>query len=123
MDHKLKIRSKKYLRGAEEQSCVRCGKKDRTIVAAHYTGLRSHIYGKGTGTKCHDVLSADLCHECHQFFDNPEVSSLYTHRTERIRHYWKIEMSEEFLNCVALTLIRRCEQGIIYTDDMSLGGK
>jgi len=113
---KIKIRSKKYLRGAKEQSCVRCGCNNGTTVGAHYTGLRSHLYGKGTGTKVHDVLIADLCMQCHEYFDVPRAPK---HNTQHNLNWMKTEMSEEFLHCVALTLIRRCEQGIIYTDDMS----
>ena len=119
-DSKLKIRSKKYLAAAKGNSCVRCGCEDGTIVAAHYTGMRSHSYGKGTGTKCHDVLVADLCMTCHRYYDSPDLG--LRHNTQHNRNWKKAEMSEEFLHCVALTLIRRCADGVIYTDDMSLGG-
>ena len=116
--NKLKIRSKKYLQGAKGQPCVRCGVEDGTIVGAHYTGLRVHLYGKGTGTKPHDILIADLCSSCHFFFDHPRMDL-----GQNDRNIWKTNVSEEFLHLVALTLMRRCEQGILYTNDMSLGGK
>ena len=119
MNHKLKIRSKKYLAAARGQSCTRCGVNDGTVVAAHYTGFRSHQFGKGTGTKVHDLLVADLCMECHVFFDTP----CPPHADEEHRWQWKNEMSEEFMFCVAMTQIRRCEQGILLTADMTLGGK
>ena len=119
MISKLKIRSKKYLAAAKEQSCVRCGISNGTIVGAHYSGIRCHLYGKGTGTKCHDICVADLCSECHNYFDNPNLG--LRHSTELNRRWRKTEMSEDFLHCVMLTLIRRCEQGVLYTDDMSLG--
>ena len=119
MNHKLKIRSKKYLAAARGQSCTRCGVNDGTVVAAHYTGFRSHQFGKGTGTKVHDLLVADLCMECHAFFDNPDLG--LRHNTEHNRMWKKLEMSEEFMFCVAMTQIRRCEQGILYTDDIKLG--
>jgi len=116
MDTKLKIRSKKYLKGAKDQSCVNCGVNDGTIVSAHYQGLRSHLYGKGTGTKPHDLLVADLCHKCHTIFDSQDLR--LRHNTLHNRNWRKCEVSEEFLHCIALTLIRRAQQGIIYTDDM-----
>ena len=119
MDNKFKIRSKKYLRGAEGQSCTRCNTNDGTIVAAHYQGLRSHLYGKGTGTKVHDVLVADLCCKCHEYFDSPNLG--LTHNTEHNRNWKKTEMSEEFLHCVALTILRRVYDGILYTDDIKRG--
>ncbi len=117
---KLRIRSKKYRYGAKGQSCIRCGKNDGTTVPAHYTGQRSHLYGKGTGIKCHDVMIADLCMTCHLWFDNPVTMSMFKNEYDLLAH--KTEVSEEFLHCVALTIIRRCKQGILYTDDMSLGG-
>ena len=78
---------------ARDQSCVRCGADDGTVVLAHYTGLRQHALGKGRGIKAHDIAGAHLCHACHLFFDNP---------TERK----SIEMSEEFLFLIVLTAIR-----------------
>ena len=78
---------------ARDQSCVRCGADDGTVVLAHYTGIRQHSLGKGRGIKCSDIAGAHLCHACHLFFDNP---------TERK----SIEMSEEFLFLVVLTAIR-----------------
>ncbi len=94
------VRSKKLLKAAKDQSCVRCGADDGTIVGCHYTGLRQHIYGKGRGIKCHDLCVADLCSECHVFFDQP---------TERK----SIESSEDFQHCIILTMVRRFEQGVL----------
>ena len=113
------IRSKKYLRGAKDQACVKCGCNDGTIVGAHYSGLRCHTYGKGTGIKVHDVLIADLCMECHNYFDSPDLG--LRHDTQANRNWKKTERSEEFLHYVALTIVRRCRQGILYSDDMDTG--
>jgi len=93
-------RSRKYLDAAKDQYCVRCFADDGTIVAAHYTGLRQHIYGKGTRIKGSDILTADLCRDCHIYFDNPDERK-------------SIRRSEEFLNCIAITLMRRLEQGVL----------
>lgn len=117
MDTKLKIRSKKMRRGAEGQRCTYCGCQDGTIVGAHYQGFRSHQFGKGTGTKPHDLCIADLCFRCHTKFDMSEISTL----TDPILR--RIDESEQFMFCVLMTIIRRAKQGILYTDDMSLGGK
>lgn len=93
-------RSKKYTDAAAGQSCVRCGRDDETIVPCHYTGFRQHAYGKGRGEKCNDIAIADLCSECHDYFDN------------RIE-YKSIARSEEFLHCCLLTQIRRLAGGIL----------
>lgn len=94
------IRSRKMLNAAAGETCARCGADDGTIVAAHYTGLRQHIYGKGKGIKCHDPCSAHLCRTCHEYFDEP---------TERK----SIARSEEFLHCIMLTMIRLFNNGTI----------
>lgn len=95
-------RSRKHLNGASGQPCVRCGTNDGTVVAAHYTGLRQHWYGKGRGIKPTDIATADLCLKCHTYFDNP---------TERK----SVERSEEFLHCILLTIMRRLQDGILKT--------
>ena len=51
------IRSKKLLSSARGESCVNCGARDDTVVAAHYQGLRSLSYGKGKSQKPHDMPS------------------------------------------------------------------
>ena len=94
------VRSRKYLNAAEDSFCVRCSSEVRPAVACHYTGLRQHDYGKGRGVKCHDICTADLCDECHGYFDRPEINK-------------SIEASEEFLHYIMLTIIRRVQNGII----------
>ena len=98
------IRSKKLLEAAKDQACINCGAKDGTVVAAHYTGLRSHRFGKGTGHKPHDLCIADLCHRCHYRFD---VAS------DRGSFAKKVDHSEQFLFLIIQTLIRRIDQGVI----------
>jgi len=74
------------------------------VVAAHYTGLRSNLLGKGTGHKPHDLCVADLCHKCHYKFD----VSFDTPSFDK-----KIDKSEQFLFNIIKTLIRRIDQGVI----------
>ena len=98
------IRSKKMLDGAKCQSCVNCGAADGTVVAAHYTGMRSHRFGKGTGHKPHDLCIADLCHKCHHAFDVAFDGSTFEK---------KVDLSEQFLFLIIQTLLRRVAQDII----------
>ena len=76
-------------------------------VAAHYQGMRSHLFGKGTGLKPHDFCIADLCSKCHQLFDNYLVSDGENRDQRRIDH------SEQFLYCIIRTLERRIRQGVM----------
>jgi hypothetical protein len=115
MGVKLKIRSKKIRNAARGQACVNCGINDGTTVAAHYQGMRSLAFGKGTGSKPHDVCVAFLCCKCHMMFDAGEGSFV------KDRFQRKVDLSERFLYCVMLTVIKLCEMGVLYTDDMSLG--
>lgn len=108
---KMIIRSNKLLRSAKGQSCVNCGKKSRTVVAAHYQGIRSHLFGKGKGIKPHDLCIAHLCGKCHRLFDSGEVSFV----TDRFQR--KVDISERFLFCVVMTQIRLMKMGILKVDD------
>jgi hypothetical protein len=115
MDNKFKIRSKQLREGGRDQSCVNCGALDGTVVGAHYQGIRSHIFGKGKGIKPHDLLVADLCRTCHAEFDAGEGSYV----ADPLQR--KIDLSERFLFCVMLTLLRRVYDGVLYTDDLMRG--
>lgn len=64
-----RIVSKRYTDAANGQPCIRCGKQDGTVVAAHYSGLYASRLGKGGAVKAHDHCVAHLCGECHQYFD------------------------------------------------------
>lgn len=107
------IRSKKMLNAAKDQSCVNCGARDGTIVAAHYQGMRSQLLGKGMGIKPHDLCIADLCVRCHAAFDAKDVNYNKSAVTSFDR---SIDHSEQFLFLIMKTLIRRVEQGTITVD-------
>ncbi len=100
------IRSKKLLSSARGESCVNCGARDDTVVAAHYQGLRSLSYGKGKSQKPHDILVADLCHKCHTAFDQYNYG-------EGDNFQKKIDRSEQFQHAILLTIIRRIREGVI----------
>jgi len=87
---------------ANGEACVRCGARDGTVVLAHYSGVRRHAYGGGLGAKVHDAVAAHLCGACHAWLD-----TLSKDKAGRWEH------SEEMLHCVALTLIRLIERGVL----------
>jgi len=62
-------RNPKILRYAQDYPCIRCGRDDGTVVAAHYSGLFSNLLGKGMGQKPHDHCVAHLCRDCHIDYD------------------------------------------------------
>jgi hypothetical protein len=96
----------KLRKAANGQSCVRCGADDGTINLCHYSGPYQHKFGKGRGIKGADIAAADLCGQCHKFFDEYESQS-------GASEDWKVARSEEFLAACMLTVIRRIQQGII----------
>ncbi len=91
--------SKALREAARGKSCVRCD-TPYSSQGCHYTGLRQHEFGKGVGIKGHDLMQADLCTPCHQYFDIETI-----HKS--------IEKSEEFFMCIARTVIRRYNEGVI----------
>lgn len=101
------IRNKKLLNAAKDQSCVNCGVRDGTVVAAHITGLRAQQFGKGRGIKPHDLCVADLCMRCHSMFDQYSSSQYDDHVMAQI------DQSEQFMYCVLKTIIRRVNDGVI----------
>lgn len=98
----MTYRNPALLRHANGKRCVKCGNKDDTVVAAHYTGARRHAYGGGIGIKVHDFLVAHLCGRCHL-----EMDQLSRDKERRWEH------SEEFLHYIALTLDRCFDDGTI----------
>lgn len=65
------IRSAKVLRSAKGQPCAArfpgiCNGNPETTVWAHLNG---HAFGKGMGTKAHDVLGFHACSDCHSYYD------------------------------------------------------
>jgi len=89
-----------YLADAEGRECIRCFMNQDTIRAAHYNGLRQHLFGKGRGVKCADVVVADLCADCDAEFSEGKNGGSKS-----------IERSEEFEFLVIMTLLRRLENG------------
>jgi hypothetical protein len=94
--------NRKLRNAAKDQSCVRCGCHDGTIVLCHYTGYRRHAYGGGLGIKVHDLVGAHLCFDCHQTMD-----TLSREKAKQIEH------SESFQHYCLLTLLRLWDQGVI----------
>lgn len=84
---------------ARDESCVRCGAQDGTVVLAHYTGMRRLSYGGGFGIKVSDAVGAYLCASCHRHMD-----------TESRSKSRAVEHSEEFLHLCALTWIRLADK-------------
>ena len=97
-----RIELPKYLAAAKGQSCVRpaCGKNNGTTISAHYSGKYSNLLGKGRGIKCHDIFVADLCVDCHSYFDQYESGN-------------DDARAAEFMICVHLTILRRWQMGVI----------
>ena len=97
----------KITKSAKDCTCIRCGNNiEGGVWACHYNGFRSHRYGKGMRTKCHDLASAEFCMQCDELF------------SEKNYHLWEggsksTERSEEFLHWVTLTNIRRFERGTL----------
>lgn len=102
-DEKPKVRQRQprqespaLLKAANGRDCIRCGSPD--AVAAHYSGIGSQMLGKGTGTKCHDIATAELCDTCHKEFDQYADGNDY-------------ERAWEFLMLIMRTIVRRIEEG------------
>lgn len=98
----MTFRSRKLLDASRGEYCVRCNRRDETVVGAHYTGVRRGDYGGGMQIKVHDFCVADLCSECHSFMDT---------RSRDKEGRWG--HSEEFQHYVLLTLAKRFESGAI----------
>ena len=75
---------KKLLDAAKDQSCVNCGVRDGTVVAAHYTGLRANLRARA-GHKPHDLCVADLCHKCHYQFDVGGGGATFREKNRQVR--------------------------------------
>lgn len=89
----------KITESSRGQSCIRCGAPG--AYACHYNGIRQHSFGKGRGIKCHDLASAELCHNCDRQFIEGTIDS-FDDRTDR---------SEQFLFLCMLTNISRFKRG------------
>lgn len=91
-------RSRPYLdlSYVEGKTCVRCGRLG--CEPCHYSGLYSDQLGKGGAQKSFDAAVADLCRECHVYFD------LYEGGNDDAR-------AAEFLLLILKTLHRNLHQG------------
>lgn len=90
---------------AEGRSCVKCGRDDKTIVAAHYHGRYANLFGRGYAKKSDDFMAAHLCHFCHWQFDTPELDKTEYNSEE--------ERELELLVCIARTWRRLIDIGMI----------
>ena len=59
----------KLTEAARHESCIRCGRDDGTVVAAHINGPIAHWLGRGMSKKPHDLFCAHLCFRCHDDMD------------------------------------------------------
>lgn len=83
-------KSRKLLNNIAKLPCVRCGRDDGTVVAAHYCGPLQNLLGKGMGTKVTDAAAASLCYQCHTHMDQYKDGNT-------------VDRSEEFLYLVVIT--------------------
>jgi hypothetical protein len=90
----------KLTQSSKGATCIACGAEN--AYSCHYNGPRQHDYGKGRGRKAHDLMTAELCYRCDQHFTEGSMSSKWANKWER---------SEDFLHWIALTNIRRYEEG------------
>jgi hypothetical protein len=93
----------KLTEAARGQSCVRCGRNDGTIVAAHINGPLAFKLGRGMGQKPDDVFCADLCHTCHDVLDGRS----FAERLDPEDH------TAEWMELVLLTIQRRRREGVL----------
>lgn len=81
--------------------CIRCGAPD--AYSCHYNGIRQHSFGKGRGIKANDLMTAEFCHKCDQDFSEGNKKNFESSE----------DRSEQFLFYIAMTNIRRLEQGLL----------
>lgn len=82
-------------------TCVRC--EAPHAYSCHYNGIYQHIYGKGMGTKCHDIATAEFCHQCDRLFSEGLNTTFPNH----------MQKNEQFLHYILLTTIRRFNEGVL----------
>ena len=94
-------RNRKMLDAARDMPCIKCGIDNGTICARHYNGSYQHMYGKGRGQKCSDLMTAEFCSECDRDFQEGTI------------RLWPTDAARnaEFLHWIAMTNIRRIENG------------
>lgn len=92
----------KLTKKSKGQLCIKCGKPD--AYSCHYNGPWQHSFGKGRGVKCNDLMTAEFCHKCDQEFSEGSMLPRWNNKWER---------SDEFQKWIALTNIRRLENGVL----------
>lgn len=90
----------KLTQSSKGQDCIRCGAPD--AYACHYNGTWQQMYGKGTGIKLSDIMTAEFCYSCDQEFS--EGVNIYLEQEER---------DLMFHHFVAMTNIRRYKNGVL----------
>jgi hypothetical protein len=95
----MTFRSRALLDLSNGSECVRCGRRDDTVVSAHYTGVRRGSYGGGLGIKVHDFCVADLCASCHEYMDrlSRDKEGRWGH-SEEFQHYVLLTLASRFKN-------------------------
>jgi hypothetical protein len=89
-------------------SCVNCGKHDASVSPRSYTGIREADFGTQDANDCTNNLAmADLCETCHQ--ELLDGSGCF--EADPIKK--RIAMSERFMYCVMMTLLRRVGQNAL----------
>lgn len=94
--------NRELLDAAKGQPCIKCGNDVGATVSAHYEGIRSHLFGKGTSQKPDDFFSCWLCDVCHDAMDG---------RTPELKDLSKVEKSEEFLFLILMTKYEQYKKG------------
>jgi hypothetical protein len=84
-------RNKALLDSARDEACSYCTMADGTVVWAH---CNSQSAGKGMGEKCHDLMGAYLCADCHDHYDG------------RAGHMSRAERHDLFKEAFFRTMIR-----------------
>jgi hypothetical protein len=97
----------KITAAAKNKPCIRCGlgQDNGNVCSRHYNGDYQHLFGKGRGIKCHDLMSADLCDKCDLDFSEGDYKN-WPNRSDR---------DAAFLKYICLTNIRRLQEGTLKT--------
>jgi len=109
---KIKNKSVRFhdIKKPDDLKCRRCGIETGTERFAHYEGFRKHEFGKGTGLKCNDNMTAWLCDKCTIFMDaKPDKFILgdYVDPTDDYFYNECVCHSEEWLYLICKTHLLR----------------
>ncbi len=94
--HKIKV--------PEYKHCRRCEIETGKERFAHYEGFRKHEFGKGTGVKCNDNMTAWLCQKCTDIMDHKPGKYQFITNVQNIDNERAIlKHSEEWLYLICKT--------------------